>query len=117
MADRFDIHIEQGATFELEAQFFDSNKVPRDLTGFVVRMQVRPLADSPYVIDELTTENGRIALDNLNAIKLQWTAEQTSRLPSGSHAYDIELATVGERPERVERLFEGALFVDREVTR
>ena len=117
MAERFNIEIDQGTTFELGAQFFDSNEVARDLTGFIVRMQVRPLPDSPNTLDELSTTNGRIVLTAPNEMKLLWTAEQTARLPAGNHAYDIELVTTDETPERVERLFEGDVVVKQEVTR
>ncbi len=58
----YDLIIEQGATFSLQAIWKDSLGVPVDLTGYIARMQIRKSISAADVIVEFTTENGSIVL-------------------------------------------------------
>ena len=78
-------------------------------------MQVRSSVDSPAVLLELTTENGRIRLGGPSgAIELHLSAQETAAIEWESGVYDLEIEFAGGQ---VRRLFAGRVKVSKEVTR
>lgn len=116
-----DYTIEQGATWEQDVWWEDSNGNPIDLTGYTARMQARAAAGDPGTLVDLTTENGGIVLVPAEGkITLVMDADATAALdwPAGRHVasngiYQLEL----ESPTGfVTRLLKGTLTLDPEVT-
>jgi hypothetical protein len=114
-AKRYDIVIEQGATFQLSIVYRDGpddSADPVDLTGASARMQARkrhgtsnPILDiAPTIADP----------GALGRIDITLSAATTSALHAGQGVYDLEV----EYPDgTVERLIEGEISIRPEVTR
>jgi hypothetical protein len=65
---------------------------PVDLTGYTARMQIRPTLTSTTIIQELTTANGGVVIDNaLKTITLLISASQTTVLNFSTAVYSLEL--------------------------
>lgn len=115
MAGRYNIIIEQGATFSRVLTWRDAQGALIDLSGYTARMQARAGHTAQSVLVSLTTENGRIALGGAaGTVTLTIAAADTALLPSGSYVYDLELVSAGGV---VTRLLEGCCQVSPEVTR
>ena len=113
LAGLLDITIEQGATFDLAFVYEDGSGNPIDMTGMTARMQLRRQYNSPDALFELTTENGRIAIDvPTGTITLNILAIETAIL-SGSGVYDLELVNGAV----VNRLLEGSYSICLEATK
>lgn len=114
-AGRYDITIEQGATFRLNLVWKDSNGVAVNLTGYTARMQVRRAYGDTVAQLDLTTENGTITLGGAaGTIEVVVPATQTDDLVASKGVYDLELSSgSGE----VTRLIEGKVTIKPEVTR
>ena len=109
---KYDIVIEQGATFGLTLTYENPDETPIDLTGMTARMQVRDASDDSLII-ELTTENGRITLGEATGkITLAITAADTAALDRGG-VYDLELVNGTE----VNRIIQGKATLSEEVTK
>lgn len=88
---------------------------PVNLDGYTAKMQVRKRVESTEVLIELSTDNGRIVLDDESkTINLQITALDTAEIAWTSGVYDLELTATGGK---VELLAFGNVQVTREVTR
>lgn len=104
---------EQGATFRRRITLLDDDGAPINLSGYVVRMQVRNAKTNVQVI-ELTTENGRITVNATEGrMLLDVGASVTAALPVGIYLYDLELVASANS---VMRLLEGKFQVTRNVT-
>jgi len=87
---------------------------PVDLSGVTARMQIREKLDSDTVILELTTENSRITVDNLEkTIKLYISDTDTEAMDFTSAVYSLELVKTGD----VIPFVTGSIGLVREVTR
>jgi len=110
-AGKYDIEIEQGATYGLVVTVENPDGTPVDLTGMTARMQVRDVSEQ--VLVELTTENGRISLGGASGkITLSIDAATTADLDRGG-VYDLELVNGAE----VTRVIMGKASLSKEVTR
>lgn len=111
----YNMTIEQGATFHKVFTVVDPvTGTPANYTGFTARMQIRREVDSTTAAIDLTTENGRITLGGvLGTVTLDLTAAETASLTRGG-VYDIELISSAGV---VERLLQGRVTLDPEVTR
>lgn len=120
MAGRYDIIIEQGATFVLPMTIKDWSCQPFNLTGWFGRGQVRKTHRSTTIVAHFAVT----IVDALNGcLEAVLTDEQTRDIPTGEttteqrskYVYDIEIekASTGE----VKRLLEGYAYVSPEVTR
>jgi hypothetical protein len=116
MANRYDIQINQGATFSLAATWKDSAGTPVNLTGYTARMQVRTAYDATATILNLTSAAGDITLGgSAGTITITVSATATAALTAPwAGAYDLELVSGGGV---VTRLLEGSASVSPEVTR
>ena len=113
-----DLMIYKGATFSKQFQWqTGSTPTPVDLTGCTARMQVRKTVQDTAVLDTLTTENGKLVINDalLGKFKINLTAAQTGAYTFINAAYDLEIVYYGGEP--VYRVLSGCFSVDPEVTR
>lgn len=109
MAQRFNINIDEGATWNLDVQYLDENNDKIDISGYSARMQIRGRGD---IVAELTTANGSIVIED-DTIKLTMSDAVTSTMSSVFMVYDLEIYTSAE----VIRLIEGSVIVSPNVTK
>jgi len=89
--------------------------VPVDLTGCTARMHVRTRVESPDVLLELSSGNGKITLGTVGGdITLRLTALETAAIAWPRGVYDLEIV---HADGTVRRLVEGSVKVRPEVTR
>jgi tRNA threonylcarbamoyladenosine modification (KEOPS) complex Pcc1 subunit len=113
LAGQYDITVEQGSTFNLTLVYKDQRGYVIDLTGYTARMQLRKTVTHGSADLELTTSNGRIAIDGAaGKITLSIAAADTAGL-SGAGVYDLELVN----GLIVQRILEGSYTISPEVTR
>lgn len=115
------LHIYQGQTFRDRLRVVDAAGDLIDLSALSARMQVRPTLDSPVIVVELTTEDGRIALAADGMLTFNLTAAETAALGAGSYdtqqwVYDLEIITPAITPI-VDRILSGVVVFYPEVTR
>ena len=110
------LKIDQGATFRKSVTWKAGDPaVAVDLTGCTARMHIRPEVQSPRLFQELTTENGGIALGGADGtVALYLTDVQTAQMTWVSGVYDLELVFGNGE---VRRLLYGTVTVSQEVTR
>jgi hypothetical protein len=108
-AGQYNFVCEQGQTFRRVLKLtqradpadLDSPKVPINLTGFQVAMQVRKDFVDPSVLIELTTDNGRISVSGVEGlILLELSAAETQTL-TRSGVYDLEIIAPNEDETRI----------------
>jgi hypothetical protein len=110
----YDITVEQGATFRLEATWKDSTGALVNLTGYSARMQIRETYESEDIILAFTSTGGSIVLGGaLGTIVVTGTATDTAKVPMTPAVYDLELENAGV----VTRLLQGRATITQEVTR
>lgn len=120
-----ELTIYQGSTFRKKFTWSTQTKNPLgvvvstdpvNLTGYTMRMQIRPKLADPTVILELTTENGRINIltpATAGEFSLNLPEEITASLDFKSAVYDLEVVSGTE----VNRLLFGQVVLSRECTR
>lgn len=114
-AAQYNLYMEQGATFALSITWKDSSGTPINLTSYTARMQVRRTKQSPTIIVEASTTDGRIVLGGaLGTITVTIPATVTDDLDFGCGVYDLEVESSGGQ---VTRLIEGGVSLSKEVTR
>ena len=112
---KYKIVIYQGKTYEEPFRFQDASGTVIDMTGWTGRMQIRTAADAATYEIELTTENGRIIIDEeAGKVTLYLTDDLTAALTPGSFVYDLELTT---STGRVYGPLYGGVSVKAEVTK
>ena len=108
--------VQQGSTFS-RTLTWEIDGEPVDLTGYTARMQIRTVqvnTKPAKLLDNLTSENGKLTIDRqTGSITINMNALSTSRLPAGSHLYDLELVSA----DYVQRLVQGRVEVSAEVTK
>jgi hypothetical protein len=114
-AARFNFTIEQGATFTHTIEAEDEAGAAIDFTGASVKMQVRSLVDSATILVELSSANGRAVVASTK-ITLTLTAAETAALTPWNlpAVYDLEVTYAAGN---IERLLDGKVFFDKEITR
>ncbi len=124
-AGRYDITLEQGATFDLPLRYRAPSGTPVDLTGYSAKMQVREAPASAVFVEfnSALTANGFIWLtgsaenreDGANGnLRIFMTAANSAALPRFAGRYDLELR---DSAGYVTRLLEGQFRVEPEITR
>lgn len=116
MSAHYGIIFDKGADFDLYLVFENGEGVVVDMAGSSIVMQVRDGYDGP-LIDELSTENGRVAFADVQGRKglhLSFPAAVSAAWQAGRFVYDIlRIEADGSRA----RLLEGPLTARPEVTR
>ena len=117
MARKYDLTIEQGATFKLTLIWKGEDKQPLDLTGYTAALQVREAYTSSERLISLTTApNGGITLTpDQGRIDVVIESAVTANLPAPKNGvYDLELTSPSGE---ITRLLEGKVRITPEVTR
>ena len=110
---KYDLEIDQAATFRKHLTWMDDEEKPIDLTGFSALMQVRRNLGREMIV-ELSTDNGRIRLGGVEGtITLRLDAEKTAELIPGTYVYDLLLISAGGINYR---LLEGKVIVREAVS-
>ena len=123
-AGRYNLLIEQGATFEIELQYKDSNGVVVDLTGYSGRLQIRPSVGSPTAYlclsSSLQPDGTGLNFSGSNgstpptsgSIGVYISAATSSLLTFDTGVYDLEI----QSGSFVTRLLQGNVQLSKEVT-
>lgn len=117
-----DIDIIQGDTFQMTVVYKDSSKVPINMTGWTVQMQIRDTVDSEEALIDLSSDDdpGGIVLTELTAHSVVTiTSTLTGDLEFAENdqgVYDI-VASSDDDPAFVVTLVEGIVNLNRRVTR
>jgi tRNA A37 threonylcarbamoyltransferase TsaD len=111
-----DICVFQGATFN-QTLFYETGEpsAPVNLAGFTAKMHIRSKPESKALILELSTDNGRIVLNEATgSIRLFISDSDTASLSVCDKAvYDLELYNGGITT----RILQGNVIISPEVTR
>lgn len=110
---RFDFQIQAGDDTKVKVSIVDKQSQPVDVSAYRAAMQIRSCIDSPDAIDTLTTENGRITMDN-GFLVLDFTNKVTETFAAGSFVYDLELISP---TDFVTKILGGTVRVLAEVTK
>ena len=123
-AGKYNIVIEQGATYQVELQYKDSNNNPIDLTGYSGRMQIRPAIGSTtsylYLSSSLQPDGTGLNFSGSNgttppisgSIGILISATTSSLLTFTTGVYDLEL----QSGSVVTRILQGNVQLSKEVT-
>ncbi len=123
-AGKYNITIEQGATYQIELQYKDSNNQPINLTGYSGRMQIRPSIGSTtsylYLSSSLNTDGTGLNFSGSNgttspvsgSIGIFISAATSSLLTFTTGVYDLEI----QSGSVVTRLLQGNVQLSKEVT-
>jgi len=126
-AGKYTFVIEQGATFDYEIQYKDSDNLPVDLTYYNGRMQIRPTQGSSTLHLSLSSnrQNDGTGLNfsgSLNtspptsgSIGIYISAASSSALDFSEAYYDLEIYS-GSSNEYVIRLLEGKVKLSKQIT-
>lgn len=109
-AGKYNILIQQGATFNLSVIMKDGYGAVTDLSGYTARSQIREKVDSPTPLVTITCsiptpQNGRILMTI--------PAATTTALNYKSAVYDLEI----EKDGVIDRVLQGNAVLSKEVTR
>lgn len=115
LAGRYNFVCDQGSTFERTVDIKTPDGEVFSLTGYTGRMHVRREVDSATTLIELTTANGRLAINGaLGRITLTLAPADTAALTRGGY-YDIEI--VQTSTGKVYKVLRGEFRLEKEVTR
>ena len=111
----YDFSINQGTDLTVPLVLKNSDGSLLNLFGYSCRMQVRRTKGAHCLVDDLSTQNGRIEIDSTEArIVIKFPNEVTSKYPPLALVYDIELVSASNE---VTRILEGNIDVSAGVTR
>ena len=110
----YNFTMDQGANWDLNVVYKDSDGNPINLSGYTAAMQLRQNYNSDSAELTLTTANGGITIvGEQGKLVLHATAAQTGSLDAGFYVYDLEITSGGV----VTRIIQGQVTVAGEVTR
>lgn len=111
----YDIQFRQGTTWRKSFTWKQGNGTPVDLTGCTAAVDVRLTEFSATAVIELTTENGRIAIDGpAGKVTLSLTAAETAAIRALEYRYDLDIYDVD--PTRKTTLMTGEFAITKEIT-
>jgi len=108
----YNITAYQGANYSKTFTITQSD-VPFDLTGYTAAMQVREGYSSPNALLSLTSGSGIVLGGTAGTVQINISASQSSAIPAGAYAYDLELTLSGA----VTRLLQGSFSVVGNITK
>ena len=107
--------VPQGTTYPIRMRWLDSAGVPIDLTGAIVRAQLRKNFSDALPTLTFTTVNGKAFLDTVTGFfGFDLLPAATSAIAARLYVYDIEVVTAGGD---VTRALMGTITFTSEVTR
>ena len=115
-AARFDLVIEQGATFDKTFVWKDASRIAKDLTTYTAAMQIRETIEASDTIASSTGTSPNITITlggALGTIQIVIAASVTALFTFDVAVYDLELITGSV----VKRMLEGEVKLKKEVTR
>lgn len=115
MADKYNLAIDAGATYQLTVTWNDSNGDPIDLTSYTARMKLKSTYGGDALVS-LTESDGITLGAALGTIAIVITDTLTATLAGTSHTkgvYDLEVESSGGVTTR---LLEGKWVCSPEVT-
>lgn len=107
MAQKINITIDQGTTFNTTFLIVDENDSFVDFTGYTANSQMRKTYTSS------TSYPFTVSLSNSGAVTLSMSANVTNTITAGRYVYDVEVESAGIRS----RIAEGIVTVTPQVTR
>jgi len=117
-AGRYDITIEQGATFSLPISYKDSNDAVIDLSsGYTARMKIKESAGGTVIASTESADSPKNTLSialaaSGNNITVSMSATNTATMDFDNAVYDLEIVSGAE----VTRVLEGKVKLSREIT-
>lgn len=115
VAAKYNLKMEQGATFLRTLSLTDDAGDIMNLTGYVARMQVRSSVTASSTILDMSTTGNYMSLDGpTGTITINVPATVTSTLTTINSVYDLEIES---STNVVTRLIEGSITLDLNVTR
>lgn len=123
-AGKYNIVIEQGATYDITIAYKDSNSNPIDLTGYGARMQIRPSIGSTTsylcLSSSVQPDGTGLSFSGSNgttpptsgSIRVYISAVTSSLLTFDQAVYDLEIAS----GSIVTRILQGNVKLSKEVT-
>lgn len=120
MTTKYDIEITQGTDLVIPFLLEDTQENKQDLTGYLVKLQIKRSSYSTTFLDELTSENSRIILKGefpekeipKCIIECHWPNKITSKFPVGRHLYEMRLFSPSNY---VSKLLKGNFIVKRGI--
>lgn len=112
-AGKYDITIEQGATYDVTLTWRDSSNALVNLTGYSARLMARESVDSTTTLISITDGAGITLGGAAGTIRILLSAATTAALGL-SGVYDLEMVSGAGV---VTRLVEGFVILNKEVTR
>ena len=112
MANKTNLVIDQGTTFDAYIDLTDENGDPINVSPYTANAQIRRWYTSSNAAAVLTTNTTIEPLKGV--IKLSLTAEQTANLDFGRYVYDVSIVN---NANTVTRVVEGIVTVTPRVTR
>jgi hypothetical protein len=108
MAQKVNIVIDQGTTFNTDFTFTDENGDRIDFSSYQGSSQMRksPLSSTAFSFS--------VSLANNGVVSLSMNAATTSSITAGRYLYDVEVISPGNV---VSRVVEGIVTVTPEITR
>lgn len=107
MAQKINITLDQGTTFNTSFVIVDEGDAPVDFTGYTANSQMRKSYSSsasfPFTV----------SLSNTGVVVLSMSANVTNTVTAGRYVYDVEVENGGVRS----RIVEGIVTVTPQVTR
>lgn len=110
MATKYNLVIDQGATFSVTLSLTDENGDVMDLNGLVGTAQLRKTYSSVNAVSFTTAIS-----PNSGEITISLSANTTSDLEDGRYVYDVEVREISTGT--VSRIIEGLATVTPNVTR
>jgi hypothetical protein len=108
MAQKVNIVIDQGTTFNTSFTFTDDVDNPIDFTSYTAASQMRKSYSSS------TSQSFTVGLTSTGIITLGMSANTTSAITAGRYLYDLEVTDISGVKSR---LVEGIVTVTPEITR
>lgn len=125
---KYNFDLDQGGTFSRTFKWLDAKGDPKDLNGWLGRMQIRSsYLGTPFV--DLTTENEkillsdsyiRIIMDEGDSSSLPFTIDPSKNIPNPTvqFYYDLFLSTpIGYTPHKSIKFMRGIITLYGSITR
>jgi len=112
-ATKYDIKIEQGATFTRLVTLKNADDSPFNLTGYTWISQVRKTGDSNSVVATLAVE--LVGTEAEGKLRITLTAVQTGSIAAGTYYWDLKL--IKSANSTAIRVLEGRAIASMQVSR